>query len=194
MEENVVSQETVQPVSNEEQTQVTSNPSPEQKGVKVKEFKLPTTKEEYDTLVKSAVNREKTNFLKELGVKSVKEYKEQLSKAEEALSKNEDLIKQSEELIKQKEELSQQYESLKQTSTLDRFGVKEEYRDYLIKLAKDKIDAEHSFESVLQNLVETKYQHTIQKGNIKIGSEKTQIQKDSTSVSPELISKYPWLK
>ena len=192
----VIEQETgtTSTVSNEqEQTQEVIPPVETKPEDKVDEFKLPTTKEEYEISVKAAVNKEKTNFLKELGVKSVKEYKESISKAEEALSKHEELIKQSEELKNQKESISQEYENLKQTSALDRLGVKEEYREDLVKLAKDKVDDNNSFETVVKNLVETKYQYTVQKPQVKIGTEKTE-QESGQSTSSELHKKYSWIK
>ena len=148
------------------------------------EFKLPTSKEEYDTLVQSAVNREKTNFLKALGVKSVKEFKEQVSKANEALTKFEELAKRNEELTKTYESVSHEYETLKQTSILDRLAVKPEYREDLVKLAKDKIDEKNSFEKVLQEMVEGKYSYTVTPSSTstivkKIGTEKTTVEAKS---------------
>ena len=190
----VIGQETAptSTVSNEQKQ--TGEISPETKtDIEVDEFKLPATKEEYEISIKAAVNKEKTNFLKELGVKSVKEYKESISKAEEALSKHEELIKQNEQIIKEKESISHEYENLKQTSALDRLGVKEEYREDLVKLAKDKVTADNSFEAVVKNLVETKYQHTVQKPQVKIGTEKTD-QQSGQSTSSELHKKYSWIK
>jgi len=192
----VIEQETVieKTVSNEqEQIQEVIPPVETKPRDKVDEFKLPTTKEEYEISVKAAVNKEKTNFLKALGVKSVKEYKESISKAAEALSKHEELIKQNEQIIKEKESISHEYEKLKQTSVLDRLGVKEEYREDLVKLAKDKVTADNSFETVAKNLVETKYQHMVQKPQVKIGTEKTE-QESVQSTSSKLHTKYKWIK
>lgn len=174
---------------------ITQGATPEPTVEKVDEFKLPTTKEEFEIAMKAAVNREKTNFLKELGVKSVKEYREQNTKAQEALTQFEELTKQKQALTQEKEAVSQQYESLKQTHTLDMLGVKPEYREDMVKLTQDKVTAENSFETVLKELIETKYQYTVQgKGNVKFGTEKTiEKTKDSTT-STELQKKYSWLK
>ena len=187
---NDVIQEPAPAVSNDPQQQQVVPPAQEGN----EEFKLPTTKEEYETILKSAVNREKTNFLKELGVKSVKEYKDQVSKSEESISKYEELSKQNQEVSTKYDTLAKEYGSLKQTSTLDRLGVKEEYREDLIKLTDGKVDENNSFEAVVKNLVETKYQHMVQKPQVKIGVEKSDITPQGTSISPTLQSKYPFLK
>lgn len=187
---NDVNQEPVPAVSIEPtQTEVT--PPIQEKG---EEFKLPTTKEEYYDFLKSAVNREKTNFLKELGVKSVKEYKEQVSKSEESISKFEELTNQHQEVSTKYDTLAKEYASLKQSSTLDRLGIKDEYREDLIKLTDGKVDENNSFEAVVKNLVETKYQHMVQKSQVKFGVEKSDIEPQGTSISPSLQSKYPFLK
>lgn len=194
MPDEIVNQETIleNVVSNDSQKQEVI--PPEQDKDKVDEFKLPSTQEEYDNLVKAAVNKEKTLFLKELGVKSVKEYKEQVSKAQEALSQHEAMVKQTEEIAKEKESLSQQYETLKQTSVLDKLGVREEYREDMIKLARDKVTESVTFEAALQNLVGSKYQYTTIKGAVKIGAEKTSIDNVDNSSSSELHKKYSWIK
>lgn len=194
MEDKVVIQEPAHAVSTEQTSQEVQ---PVKKEDKVDEFKLPTTKEEYETLVKAAVNREKTLFLKELGVKSVKEYKETLAKAEESLTKYDELIKRNEELIKTHESLSHEYETLKQTSILDRLGVKDDYREDMVKLALSKVDDKNSFESVLKNLVESKYQYTVQgKSTVKFGTEKSTQTTSGTesSIPTGLQNKYPFLK
>lgn len=197
MENEIVVQETIPQtdvVSIEQTKQETITPEPKSDDV---EFKLPTTKEEYETQIKSAVNREKTNFLKELGVKSVKEYKEQLSKSQEALSKYDEAIKESQALTQKHETLSHEYDTLKQTNALDRLGVRDEYREDLIKLAKDKVTENEPIETVLKNLVETKYQYTVQgKSTVKFGTEKSTQTTSGTesSIPTGLQNKYPFLK
>lgn len=191
MDEKPLPQETAQTVSNEDAGQ---EHQPETKKDDEAEFKLPASKEEFDTLIKSAVNKEKTNFLKELGVKSVKEYKEKVSSSEEALTKYAEAVAKSDAPRKEKETLSKENEALKRTSAFDRLGVKEEYREDLLKLAEGKASAENPFEAVIKNLVETKYQHVVQKSTVKIGSEKTAGDKTPDGVSPALASKYSWLK
>ena len=196
-QKTVTASEPVKAVSNEQVTTgLEATPDPiVAKEKNVDEFKLPTTKEEFEKAMKAAVNREKTNFLKELGVKSVKEYREQNTKAQEALTQFEELTKQKQALTQEKEAVSQQYESLKQTHTLDMLGVKPEYREDMVKLAQDKVTAENSFETVLKQLIETKYQYTVQgKGNVKFGTEKTTEKTKDSTMSTELQKKYSWLK
>lgn len=192
----VKASEPVKAVSNEQVTTgLEATPDQPVATKNVDEFKLPTTKEEFEKAMKAAVNREKTNFLKELGVKSVKEYREQSTKAKEALTQFEELTKQKQALTQEKEAVSQQYESLKQTHTLDMLGVKPEYREDMVKLAQDKVTAENSFETVLKELIETKYQYTVQgKGNVKFGTEKTTEKTKDSTTSTELQKKYSWLK
>lgn len=196
MPDEIVNQETIleNVVSNDPQKQEVIPPDTSNTNNKVDEFKLPSTQEEYDNLVKAAVNKEKTLFLKELGVKSVKEYKEQVSKAQEALSQHEAIVKQTEEIAKEKESLSQQYETLKQTSVLDKLGVREEYREDMIKLARDKVTESVTFEAALKNIVDSKYQYTTIKGAVKIGAEKTSTDNADKSNSSELHKKYSWIK
>lgn len=172
-------QETIEIVSTEQET------PPEQKVVE--DFKLPTTKEEFEKTMKAAVNREKTNFLKELGVKSVKEYRERVSLADESLSKYQELTQANQELLTK-------YEDIKQEALLDNLGVKTDYREDLVKLAKSNVSETKSFEDALKELVETKYQHTVAKGTPKIGFEKTNKEKESSTISPDLQKKYNWLK
>lgn len=159
------------------------------------EFKLPTTKEELEIMIKSAVNKANTSILKSLGVKSVKEFKEVQAKANEALTQFETLSKQNQELSQKNEAISKEFESLKRTSILDRLNIREEYREDLIKLAQDKVTEENSFEAVIKELVETKYQYTVNGKAVKFGTEKTHTEtQDTTTVSPELQKKYSWLK
>lgn len=195
---NVVTQETTQI-----QTEVVSTDDTTAQDITLEsniksdevEFKLPTSKGEYDTLVQAAVNREKTNFLKALGVKSIKEFKEVQAKATESITKFEELAKRNEELNRTYESISQEYETLKQTSILDRLAVKPEYREDLVKLAKDKIDENNSFEKVLQEMVEGKYSYAVaSRAPIKLGLEKTDKVDDEQQISDSLVKKYPWLK
>lgn len=190
--EEVVSNQ--QPVA-QDKTEETITPETKDGSEKEVEFKLPTTKEELDIMLKSATNKANTSILKTLGVKSVKEFKEVQAKANEVLTQFETLSKQSQELSQKNEAISKEFESLKQTSILDRLNIRQEYRDDLIKLAQDKVTAENSFEAVIKQLVETKYQYTVNGKAVKFGSEKTQIDtQNTTTVSPELQKKYGWLK
>lgn len=143
---------------------------------------LPKTFEEFEIAKKAAVNKANTEILKALGVKSIKEFKEVQSKATEALTQFEELAKRNEELTKTYESVSHEYETLKQTSILDRFAVKPEYREDLVKLAKDKIDKDNSFEKVLQEMVEGKYSYAVTPSSTvvkKIGTEKTTVEAKS---------------
>lgn len=183
-----------QPVA-QDTTKETITPEAKDDSEKEVEFKLPTTKEELDIMLKSATNKANTSILKTLGVKSVKEFKEVQAKANEVLTQFETLSKQSQELSQKNEAISKEFESLKQTSILDRLNIRQEYRDDLIKLAQDKVTAENSFEAVIKQLVETKYQYTVNGKAVKFGSEKTQTDiQNTTTVSPELQKKYGWLK
>ena len=169
--QTVVNQETLeqtQDVSTDDATTSTSN-----------EVELPKTLEEFEIAKKAAVNKANTEILKALGVKSIKEFKEVQAKANEALTKFEELAKRNEELTKTYESVSHEYETLKQISILDRLAVKPEYREDLVKLAKDKIDENNSFEKVLQEMVEGKYSYAVAPSSTvvkKIGTEKTTVE------------------
>jgi uncharacterized protein with gpF-like domain len=182
-----------QPVAQDTTKDKTTTPEVKDGSKKEAEFKLPTTKKELDIMLKSAINKANTSILKTLGVKSVKEFKKVQAKANEALTQFETLSKQNQELSQKNEAISKEFESLKQTSILDRLNIREEYRDDLIKLAQDKVTEENSFEAVIKELVETKYQYTVNGKAVKFGSEKTKTE-DTTTLSPELQKKYRWLK
>lgn len=211
MEETIIQNQSAITVDEPTQTEVVSNQQPvaqdttKDKAItpetkddsgknKEAEFKLPTTKEELEIMLKSAINKANTSILKTLGVKSVKEFKEVQAKANEALTQFETLSKQNQELSQKNESISKELESLKQTSILDRLNIREEYREDLIKLAQDKVTEENSFEAVIKQLVETKYQYTVNGKAVKFGSEKTETEQHTTTISPELQKKYPWLK
>ena len=196
MPEENVTQETTQEVVSTEVTE-TQQVEAEQEVVQTSDTEaidLPKTLEEFEIAKKAAANKANTEILKSLGVKSVKDFKDLQAKANETLTKYEELAKQTEDLIKEKETLSQEHETLKQTSVLDRLAVKSEYRDDLVKLAKDKVDGTNTFESVLKNLIDTKYQHAVQKNTTRIGVERTQPETNQSDISPELQKKYAWLK
>lgn len=164
--EQVQAQEHVEPA----ETVSTDEPSNEQP-----EWKAPESKEELDKLIKAAENRTYTKALKELGVSSIKDFKEMRSKLEQEKSYLETLTKERDEYADKVKSLEAELNSLKQERVLDKLNVQEEYREDLVKLAMEKVTDEKPFEQVLKEMVEGKYKYVVNKPNkIKMGIEKTE--------------------
>jgi hypothetical protein len=184
--EQVQAQDHVEP-SQEVSTQEPSNEQPEWKPIE--------SKEELNKLLKAEQNRTYTRALKELGVSSVKEFKELRAKVEQEKSYLETLTKERDEYAGKIKSLEAELNSLKQERVLDKLNVQEEYREDLVKLAMEKVTDEKPFEQVLKEMVEGKYKYTVaNRLPIKMGIEKTEKVDQEPSVSDNLLKKYPWLK
>ena len=164
--------------------------------VEVVEWKAPASKEELDKLLKAESSRVYTKALKELGVTSVKEFKELQAKIESERTNLETIVKERDQSVNTVKELSAKYNSLVQENLLNELNIEQEYRDDLIKLAQDKVSDEKPLSDVLKEMVEGKYKYAVaQPGRIKMSVEKT----NSTKVETEKFAKsttdlYPWLK
>lgn len=184
--EQVQAQEQVEP-SQEVSTQEPLNEQPE--------WKAPESKEELDKLIKAAENRTYTKALKELGVTSVKEFKELQSKLEQEKSDLETLVKERDQYKNKTEEVFKENLTLKQERVLDKLDVQSEYREDLVKLAMEKVTDEKPFDVVLKEMIEGKYKYTVaDRSPIKMGIEKTEKVDQDSSISDSLAKKYPWLK
>lgn len=178
----------------EQVTETVEAVSNEQVQAQAEEFKAPASKEELDQLTQAAINRAKTEMLKDLGVKSVKEFKEFKNEIETKYSEFDSLLKEKDEYASKYESLVNEHTTLKQQQVLDRLSIQDEYKEDLTKLALDQVSESKNFEQVLSEMVNGKYKYAVSKASqIKMGTEKTQ-NENSSAVSPELSRKYPWLK
>jgi hypothetical protein len=159
------------------------------------EWTPPQSKDELEQLTKAAINRAKTEILKELNVKSVKEFKEYQVNLENKFNEYNSVQKERDEYAGKYESLVNEHTTLKQERVLDKLSVQDEYRNDLTKLAMDQVSDTKDFETVLSEMVNGKYKYAVGKtSQIKMGIEKTGSDSNTQSVSPDLAKKYPWLK
>lgn len=129
------------------------------------------TEEEYNTALKSASNKAKTDILKELGVKSVKEFQDLLATVESEKGSYEDLKTKSEEKLKNLEvELSKAREEI----ALTKLGIPDEYKKDMLELARNSTSDEKDLETALKEVVE-RYKPLLSSsmGTPRFGVEKT---------------------
>lgn len=169
-----------------ETTEVVSNEQTQQ------EWKAPTTKEEYELALKSAVNKSNTELLKSLGVKSIKEFKESYNKFEQDKTQLENINKELETYKNKSEEVIKENLILKQEKVMNELNIQEEYREDLLKLANEKVNSEKDLKTVLKEMIDTKYKYAVQSVKVKLGIEKS----DTSQANPisGLAKKYSWIK
>ena len=176
--------------------EIESEKTVEETTPEVIEWKAPESKDALDVLLKAEANRTYTKALKDLGVNSIKEFKELQSKINEDMTSLETLTKEKDEYADTIRGLEGKYNLLKQEQVLDRLNIQEEYREDLLKLAEDKIDENNPFDKVLTEMIEGKYKYAVaQSTKLKMGTEKTNKEtetKDTYSKSTTQL--YPWLK
>jgi len=189
-------EQNVAPVIEETQVETVETVSTQEDQQEQTEWKAPQTKEELDKLIKSAENKTYTKALKELGVKSVKdflEYKTELDSKQEQFTQ---LEKDKEEYTGKLKTLESENITLKQERILDKLIDNDEYRDEILKLASSKIDDSNDFEKVLNEMANTAKYEFMFKGNrsFKMGTEKNQVKQNSSTYSSQVTSQFPWLK
>lgn len=119
--------------TNEEETK-TATDNQATDGVKI--HKAFATEEEYNNKLKSERSKGKHEILEELGIQSVKEGKEALAQAKEA------------------GELKQRAEKLETELLLTKEGVKEEYTEEALILARAKVNEETDLKAALSGVLE----------------------------------------
>jgi len=158
------------------------------------EWKAPESKEELDKLIKSAENRTYTRALKELQVKSVKEFLEFKTSIEQEKANLDTLIKERDEYASKYESLVNEYESLKNEQVLTKLNIQDEYKDDLVKLAKLNVSDTKNLETVLKEMVEGKYRYAVANQTIKMGTEKVDKVDIKDGLDPKTLAQYPWLR
>jgi hypothetical protein len=176
---------------NEPTEKVVSN---EQVQAQTEEFKAPSSKEELEQLTQAAINRAKTEMLKDLGVKSVKEFKDFKNEIETKYTQYDSLLKEKDEYASKYESLVNENITLKRQQVLNKLNIQDEYKEDLTKLALDHVSESKNFEQVLTEMVNSKYKYAVTgTSQIKMGTSKTETQPNQT-YSPEVLKRMPWLK
>lgn len=98
-------------------------------------FKSFATEEEYNKAIKSEQSKAKNELLKEMGVKSVQETKDALAK------------------VASFDELNTKYQKLEENLTLTELGVKDEFKDEALLLAKSKVTDEMGLKDALTDVI-----------------------------------------
>jgi len=163
--------------------------------VEVVEWKAPASKEELDKLLKAESSRVYTKALKELGVTSVKEFKELQAKIESERTNLETIIKERDQYANSVKEMEAKYQKISTESLLNELNIDEQYREDLLKLASDKVNEENSLDKVLKEMIEGKYRYAVSQSKIKMSIEKKDKPVDTSSkYAKGTLEQYPWLK
>ena len=149
-----------------------------------KPYKSFATEEEYQKELKSAESKAKHGILQKLGINSVDEGTQNLTKAEQ--------------LEKDLQSTVQRLQQLEEENALVRVGIQDDYKDEAITLARAKVNDKTNFETALKQVGE-KFPNLLgaqKKGVEKVGSEGSEQnpKTGSEQLTEKLAKKYPWLK
>lgn len=175
--------EQVTPVETEETT--IQDPTPELTEESTP-FKVFQTEEEYSKAFKSEVSKAKYEWLKEIGAKSVDEYKASCALHEQTLSENNSL----------KQELETTKKSLVEAQDKNlvlELKVSDEYAQDALALAKLKVDDKTDLRQALTQILDKNpsWLEVEPTDSVKFGTEKEEAKKVEVS---NLAKKYPWLQ
>jgi len=143
---------------------------------KEKPFKSFATEDEFNSAIKSERSKAQNLILKELGISSVKEGKETLSNTKEL------------------SEYKEKYNKLQEDLIVTKAGVKEEFKEEALTLAKTYTSEEVNLEQALEKVIE-KMPIMLGKEQGKfrqLGGTKGDGQKEE--ISDAIAKKYAWLK
>ena len=142
-----------------------------------KPFKTFATEDEYNNSIKSEVSKGKNSLLQEIGVKSVKEAKDYLDKAN------------------QYSELETKYSSLQDEHVLTKFGVKSEFKDEALLLAKTRVKDDVKLEDAMKDVL-TKMPSLVDKNifDANIGADRSKGKVETDSSSKHINKIAPWVK
>lgn len=142
-------------------------------------FKSFANEDEYNNAIKSERSKAKNELMKELGIKSVDEAKETFNKYATLQSEF--------------ETTKAEHQKLSEEIVLTKAGVKDDYKEEVITLARAKVSDEMTFEKAIEAVIE-KMPMVIGKGfQGRVGTQSTQEENDN-SVQDKLSKHYPWLK
>lgn len=144
-------------------------------------FKAFESEEEYNKTIKSERSKAKKEVLDELGIKSIDEAKTNLNK--------------SATLETELNETRSKYQTLEQDYHLSKVGVKDEYKEEVVTLARAKVNDETTFDKALEAVVQKMPFVTGKAFQKQVGGEGGQHDGDGTKTLTEQLSKkYPWIK
>lgn len=152
-------------------------------GKEDKPFKSFASEEEYSNAVKSERSKAKNEVLKELGVNKLEEAKQKISATDEV----------SQDLASYKSKV----DNLEQDLALKDVGIKDEFKDDALTLAKARMSEGKNLTTALGEVVERMPNMASQKQGVKkMGANKGEDKDDkaSTQQADKLKQKYPWLK
>jgi hypothetical protein len=139
-------------------------------------FKTFASEEDFEKTLKSERSKAQAALLKELGIKSIDEGKDYITKANTF----------EKEIETVKSELQQTKEFL----ALQELGVKEEYKDEALTLAKSQGgDLKDALKSVIAKLPIM----SVKVGELNLGTDKAKDPEEGT-VQKHINDKYPWIK
>jgi hypothetical protein len=144
-----------------------------------KPYKVYETQEEYDKSFKSEVSKAKNDWMKQVGVASVDEFKEKSAKADEA-------IKERDQLAKEKVDLTERL-------VVAELGVADDRKDDLLTLARAKATAGKSLKDAAAEVLEANPNWAKDRSRpADFGVGKSE--RPNTQQEDPLASRYPWLK
>jgi len=146
-------------------------------------FKSFASEEEYNNTLKSERSKAKNEVLKELGVNKLEEAKQKISATDEV----------SKDLASYKSKV----DNLEQDLALKDVGIKDEFKDDALTLAKARMSEGKNLTTALGEVVERMPNMASQKEGVKkMGADKGKGKDDdaSTAQADKLKRKYPWLK
>lgn len=162
---------------NEESVQETTVESTETE----KTVELKYSEEDLNKAIQSANSKGKGDLLKELGISSVKEFKEMKKTFEEANNA--------------KSDLELQIETLNNKLVCKNLNVRDDVSEDFIDLTKKRIKEGVSFEEAAMTVAEL-YPNMLNSAKTydKTGIEKKNESKETSKYSEEMLKRYPWLK
>lgn len=143
--------------------------------------------EDYKKGMQSAASKAKFEILKELGIASVKEFRDLKTTYENSISNMKTIEENLNNVNKKNNELQEEL-------ILSKLGVSDEYKNDLLTLAKSKVSEEHGLEEVSKELLNKYPQWLRSNEKVKIGTEKSEIEKKTSKYSNYENQKWPWLK
>ncbi len=160
--------------TNETVDTVSNSPAEIQNTQEVKEWQAPESEDALNVLMNASANKAKTEILKDLGVKSIKDFKESKTLFEAKQEEFNTISTERDQFSSKYDSAVKELDGLKEAVTLDKLNISDEYKEDLLKLAKPQVSDDKSLEDILSDMVTTKYKYaTTTPGKFKVGIEKS---------------------
>jgi hypothetical protein len=144
-------------------------------------YKVFEKEEDYQKVVQSQRSKGKKEALDDLGSKSLDEAREKFSKTAS--------------LETELNETKSKYKELEEQYTLSEFGVKDDYKEEVLVLAKGKVNEETTLKDAMKGVVEKMPFVTGKKLQQQVGTSQTENNdNDPDQITKTLAKKYPWIK